>query len=415
VRIAVESRAPRDAAQVKKLTEAFRLQLARKHRAEARDARARYGEILDVPGIIREAPDAMGASVLPPKILKELRECVTRSKWHDGRANGQTKRFETLATCGARKIIPTCKTCLHDRKAMPESCGVHRLCARCSLRHAKRRRARFGRAKANAMLEARREGRLQRFRKGGRYGEKMLTLTVPHFLRDHAREDLREATRDTIDARIEALHAAWRVFAVQWRRHWKQAHEHRYVRVKDKGIVSRCGPLLHRAFEWTPGTDGTGHPHFHVWIFSPWLPADLVSAWWTSALRAVGVPIAKGERARCKLQSFEDWSPAALVELIKGGNRDALTLSRCLKRGPVDAFVYAEGWSIADVEEFCSPEVRASLYMALEGRRLSQASSHFFLEDEPTLCECCGASEWRVRFEVVIETDVTEGARGPPI
>jgi hypothetical protein len=111
---------------------------------------------------------------------------------------------------------------------------------------------------------------------------------------------------------------------------------------------------------------------------------------------------------------------------MKGGRRQALTLSRIdLAAGEqshgyagIDGFEYAEGWTLADVESFCSPDVRARLYMALEGKRLTQASAGFFLDDEPAICSCCGRRAWSVKFEAApVEAAPLVAftvARGPP-
>jgi hypothetical protein len=261
------------------------------------------------------------------------------------------------------------------------------------------------------------------------YTEKMLTLTIPHAELEQAKGLVREKASDTLGARVAALWLAWPRFLRKVNRHWKARHE---------GHV-----IYHRAFEWTPGRkDEHGHPHYHVYLWCPWVDAKILAEWWAESLREVGWPVAKDADGRAvvrtKLQMLRSMNLAAVRELMKGGRRQALTLSRLdfserdrgaeFLRGPrrgqmvgpgIDAFKYAEGWTLGDVED-CSDDVRARLYMALEARRLTQASRGFFLEDEPARCACCGVSVFRVRFEASPEPEAVSSREcnvhptGPP-
>jgi hypothetical protein len=95
---------------------------------------------------------------------------------------------------------------------------------------------------------------------------------------------------------------------------------------------------------------------------------------------------------RVKLQSFEPLSRSVVAEVLKGGVREALAVSRLRVKGVADAQAYAAGWSMTVEADGCSVDVVAALYRALEGRRLNQGSRGFFEAEEPAECQCCGAS-----------------------
>ena len=268
----------------------------------------------------------------------------------------------------------------------------------------------------------------------------MITLTAPHFLLPHVVEGsplARRACRDTTTARVWALRLAWPMFLRRLSRHWKGnpvrdrvtrewslstpetvAMLPRYEETSTGArVVVQGGPPYHRAFEWTPGSDGLGHPHYHVWTFCPWIDAAIVQAMWAEALAAVGVPLENGY-VRVTVQVFQDVNVSAARELMKGGRAGAIKLSRLARRGaPKNAFAYADGWTIAEMLEHAHPDVVASLYCALEGMRLAQASRAFFGTVDPPECEYCGHHFFRVRFEPREHHQppcILDHARAPP-
>lgn len=358
--------------------------------------------------------------------LCTMHESVSSVQWHEGRERGQRVRFESVRKCGSRMMTAACGVCGKDRRPIPEGCGVRRVCDKCDTQGAIGRRSRFGRARGRVFHVGHRYGLTRRVRAGGRYTEKMLTLTIPHSLLASAGGIVREKSRDDLHARVVALFEAWPRFLRKVNRHWRDRRERHAT--------------YHRAFEWTPGkSDAHGHPHFHVYLWCPWIDARYLTSLWAEALREVGWPVgvdANGfPRVRTKLQMLRSMNVSAVRELMKGGKRQALTLSRIdfverdagaeFARGPrkgqligpgIDAFKYAEGWTLGDVND-CAPDVIARLYMALEARRLTQASRAFFLEDERASCECCGASRFIVRFEATPEiapATPVHPPRGPP-
>jgi hypothetical protein len=83
------------------------------------------------------------------------------------------------------------------------------------------------------LLDARKLGLLHPARPGGRFTEKLLTLTAPH--------------RGDTGARLEWIARAVPRFMRMLRARWKTL-----------GIDQFC--KWFRVYEWTPGTDGKGHP-----------------------------------------------------------------------------------------------------------------------------------------------------------
>lgn len=407
-------------------------------------AQLRASRVERVTGVrpeVKPSPAIMKAAALapPPAPLEVddaalLRAAVGSQRWHDQRARGQEARFSKLAHCGARLRVARCGWCSEDGKQVPDGCGVGRLCGRCAILQAKRRRARFGRARGRVIAEAKRHGLTRQHRRGGRYTEKMLTLTVPHVTTEGLEARARElaghacsperswkerkraearrkaaaslAALGTVRARVELLWRAWPRFRRALVAHLELRAEHTWTK-------------LHRAFEWTPGGDALGHPHFHLWMWCPYLDARALAAMWTEAILDAGgeVPRTADGMARLQIQVFRTFDGNAAEELLKGGRREALTLSRLYHgapdekphttgrahprgHGPESAFDYADGWTLADVfASSASPDTIAALYEVLEGKRLTQASAGFFGADEPATCPCCtGRGQFSVRF-----------------
>ncbi len=355
-----------------------------------------------------------------------LRELSSRATWHLRRANGQRSRHANLKGCGGQIIATRC-ACGERGIARPQGCGIYRACASCAERKSRKQRARFGRARGRVLLSAVQNvpgrgalaGARARWRKGGRYTDKMITLTIPHFdvaavwelaIEAEASGDPKDARRannarkllaqagggvvaDTwaVGARVAGLHAAFPLFAKKFR-----------AAMKSRGRGDHLTTKWDRFFEWTPGRDGSGHPHFHVWAFSPFLCRLEVAEWWTAALRDSGIPVRTHEEQceRCgrshvvgaiaHVMQLGDFDERAVRELMAGHKSIELAAFRTMNVGP-NAVTYAAGWSIADVMSEVSPEVEAELYCALEGRRLSQGSAGLYADDAPPACPCCGA------------------------
>lgn len=104
-----------------------------------------------------------------------------------------------------------------------------------------------------------------------------------------------------------------------------------------------------RVLEWTPGADAKGHPHFYVWIFSPFINKALIDEWWADAIASAGYPT----------------DGITIVVDIRAVDGDSSISSELIKYLTKD--IDACGNKIA-------PELYAEVYRALDGRRALQAS-----------------------------------------
>lgn len=269
-------------------------------------------------------------------------------RWYTSRARGHRDRIERVKDCGAETLVLMCNACgiVHER---PCGCRVGILCLKCRGRIAQVKRAVFGRARADVLKGAEHRGLVRPFRRGGPFGEKFLTLTAPH------------VRGDTIAKRIERVFGAWPKFLRTLNRYFRE----RTIRSAE----------WFRVFEWTPGDDEHGHPHIHVWLFCPFLPIEQLREWWSDALREVGCPLQEDQCAIVHIEQVRDEEGGAR-ELIKYLTKD----------------ITAGG-------ERVSPILYAEVYMALEGRRVTQASKGFMgrAKREAHRCDCGAALPLDVR------------------
>lgn len=267
-------------------------------------------------------------------------ESINQGKrWHHARARGQRERIANVRECGGSILRVSCRACgvVHEHA---NGCRVGILCVSCRGAIAATKRAGFQRARADVLEESRYLGLLRPVRRGGRYSEKFLTLTGPHL------------SGDTISVRITRIAEAWC--------HWLK-RLNRYLR--DNVI---CSVEWFRVLEWTPGRDGLGHPHLHVWLFSPFLEVETVREWWRLSLVEAGCELDHVRRPIVDLRQIEG-SDGGARELIK-----YLTKDITANGDKVPAELYAE------------------VYKAFDGRRISQASRGFMArgKKEPRACEC---------------------------
>jgi hypothetical protein len=131
-----------------------------------------------------------------------------------------------------------------------------------------------------------------------------------------------------------------------------------------------------RAFEWTCGeSDDAGHPHLHVWIFSPFLPAEELRDWWCVSLIEAGCPPDLAARRIVDLSEVHG-PDGAQRELIKSLTKDVTSAGQQL-----------------------APEQYAEVYKALDGRRVLQASKGFMglAKRHENACDCGATLPKRVR------------------
>jgi hypothetical protein len=176
-----------------------------------------------------------------------------------------------------------------------------------------------------------------------RWSEKLMTLTLPH-LAEH-----------TVRQRIEFAFRSLLLFRKALKK-WLQSFQ-------NSELVA-----WFRTFEWTPGTDRHGHPHFHFWLICPYLDPLVLRRAWAQALCTAGFPRQTVENVVLDLREVRDGIGVA-NEVIKYLTKDILP-----DRQLVD------------------PVVFGIVYEALDGRRTTQASSGFFRGiSDKAMCEC-GAS-----------------------
>jgi hypothetical protein len=218
-----------------------------------------------------------------------------------------------------------------------------------------------------------------------------MTLTVPHVVG--------ATERATVRLRIDLGFKAWRLFTIALRKHWLAQAVAAYIaggmnRREALGRVhaerSLSPERFYRFFEWTPGHDLCGHPHFHVWMLCSWIDHGWIARTWGACLRRAGC-FFEGD-AIVDVRQIRTRAGEWMRELVK--MRDAVKLSRLQLAGRAgeDLVEYADGWTIVDVSNGgrVSNEVLGALYEALESRRVSQASLVLLEPRELAVCARCG-------------------------
>lgn len=344
--------------------------------------------------------------------LKILRRSV---KWHASRAANKRALFQRVADCGkvdATRITLVCRGC-KDKVSIEVGCGSSWFCADCRRRAVMKFRKGFERSRLGLVTIASRAGLMRRNqKKGERWGEKLLTVTLPH------RGDARE--------RIEVLQATWGRFwrTLRDRLRWKLQGASGITigdvpRGFPKNFEKRADPnalklldvlsYLH-VFEWTPGDDGQGHPHMHVWLFCQYLDKRWLKALWKAA--HVHVLRARREAA--------GWSgPIQEVELIVDIKEAKPDVAHELIK------YLTKDWEISETgARRAAPEVFAQVYAALDGKRRRQSSAGFSMwgVEQFKACPCCGyereRGHWaRVDIEHALEESKVTQKLGmePPI
>lgn len=364
----------------------------------------------------------------------------TSAKWHASRARGQAARFATVENCRVGKLLRACGACGEPMHDVELRCCVGRICCSCDAHATLKRRARFFEAYKEAYRLAFRAGRIgwrAKYRAGGAWSDRHLTLTAPHIV---VRDDSGAVdVWRTVTARLDLLWAALSRF-------WKR------FRKLNKPLFAD-GLEFYRCFEWTPGSDGLGHPHFHVWLLAPWLaqwsrhssPWLPPSQWpvcerersgapcmhctltgapkalglrrlWADALEKSGLSALAGRRYAPRqvildIRSVRVNAAEIIREIAKpdGVRYHRRELRLRIEDSGARLAAYFEPWTIS-ADPSVSDEVRAAVYCALEGKRLSQASAGFLgradarqLERRalnPCRCEACKTCDPIVRKTV---------------
>lgn len=409
-------------ATVERSTEAVRAARAARLRA-----RGRHVAALDRKAMVRSALHG------GPQVMRKGDRYVSRlpgeSKWHESRATGIEKVFRRVEDCGeqfsavARCTSRACRAArsTHNPDAgvlrVPLGCSSRFFCDVCKTRIAVRFRRDFQAARLGVIWAATLQGRLSRWRPRfgpeARLGERLLTLTAPHV--------------GTAVERVMWMFKAWPLFLKRWNAYIRAqlgATECTSGTKRGDGFltsipVDRDGCPIElvrslaqeaRFFEWTAGSDGQGHPHFHVWAFGPFMPIELVREWWRDAWEC-----ASGEAA-----------PAIMVDVRKVigdtvEERDADGKTVLDDDGePKRANIANELIKYLTKDWGAEAEVFAEIYAALFERRARQTSRGFasFSVAEIRICEDCGClheSEHGYRWTIEGVPGSLFESWGPPV
>lgn len=303
-------------------------------------------------------------------------QAALAGRWHKGRANGQRYRFQNAVDCGHgwKELEVTCQAC-GNVEGVPLTCGASLVCISCRGRLQAKRRWQVGNGQRIVMHRAHRAGLDRSNRKGGRWTDKFITLTIPH-LREHE-----------IGDRIDLAHRAWTRWLKAFNA-WLRKAAPRGPSCSHKSPCGGCENCLvtwYGSHEWTVGKDERGHPHVQLWFFGPFIDCD-VEEMWRRALVKVGLDA-----------SMSSWEGDVIVRVQK---------ARDVKGGVYELIKYVVKDIVAD-GEFVRPELYAELFENLDGRRLRRGSKGFIqLCEEPAPCDCGESGCWSTR--VVPKTDPVE-------
>jgi hypothetical protein len=315
--------------------------------------------------------------------------------WHAARARGAAARFEAVRECGLVSVlVERCPGC-GQRSELRLRCSDRFFCAHCRKAAGRQYRDQFRRQAAGLIQCAEVEGLVYRrdrnrsaaaaARKLELLSERLVTFTAPHL------------ESDTVTQRIERMKAAWtrmvRVLAADTRRRFSgslalKTYEGLRM-VKRRQLVQWIA-----VNEWTPGSDGKGHPHVHLWHFGGFLPHEWLREQWAACLRAADNAIER--HARELEERGEEFKPIVDVRAIRNGFVDEATGAgaKTGKRVKIDAEIYkylTKDWADTDANRRVDPTVYAEVYAAFLGKRMRQSSAGFkdWALPKHRECPCC--------------------------
>lgn len=273
-------------------------------------------------------------------------------KWDDDRQRGYEQRTERVLECGAqqRKMAIICQCCAHRREVDCGHCNNTILCVSCRARRRNAKARAFMQSRDRVMADAEVQGRLHPYRPGGPWGERLMTLTLPH------------VPEHSLEQRFVFLLEAWPPFLRCFNEWLRKEGIGKGTREQ---VDEHPGRYVHwyKVAEWVPARDdASGHPHFHVWFYSPRLDQALLQNWWQRALEQVGF----GDASRV-LPYIERCYGDPSKELVKYIFKD----------------IDSHGAKIP-------PRVMAKLYECRDRKRFAQGSRGFIQlgETEPSCPEC---------------------------
>lgn len=360
---------------------------------------------LDAPGDAIPKPHGPGTSAAPDG-------SVTGWKWHTARAKGQREKLDRTLQCGSEVMKRQCAACGIPGPTGELRCDNHRLCLGCRDKRAGTFQRRFAKAQKERLqrlwadplklklthyYEDPFTGQ-KRMRYGGAWGEKFLTLTLPHA--GNPKQNVKEIQK-AMPKFLRALreHIAKDLLGddpKEIRNHLLENH-YTYCRV----------------LEVTPGNDWLGHAHVHMWFIAPFIHHDMIRHLWGNALSRVyqlelvraecvstvdeivdAMPVARawdGERLRSFLKTRRGkngrplaavWRPVVDVQQVKSGDIPSELCKYLIKDG--------EKNKKGEVE-LLDPKLYAQIYAALERVR-AICTARRLLEPVATNCFCqhCG-------------------------
>lgn len=330
----------------------------------AKTGRGELSDVADGPVVDQARQELRRALFDLADVWMHLRSKV---RFHADRSKAQRLRFPRHSECGQGVMVVHCQC---GREAgYRVGCQVGRLCVRCRDRLMQRRRARF--FDARQILMRRDRFKAHHDYPGGRWSEKHVVLTIPHFGAGRGR-----------GVPTERIEVFWRA------RHDFGRSMQRYFRRRGIGGVHYL-----RGFEWTPGSDGLGHPHIHVWLWSPFVSQRAIRFMWARALRKSGLAVPArptDSDLRVRVREVKIRKKEIIREVAKGGKAFRLQVYR----GGDDLVGYLESWSVTETQEGrrVPAWVMGEVYAALEGKRQGQASRGFLkLADRECACRECGS------------------------
>lgn len=330
----------------------------------------------------------MGSGLVARSETGNVRGASWPSEWHLKRAKGAETLFERVRSCGdpeGYRIDLTCRGCAH-KLTMPVGCGQTSFCATCRALEIKDTRLHLLARFEGLTDKARRAGlmsRKRRHQRGGRFGLRFVTFTGPHV--------------GLPAERIGALYRTWprflRLLRDELRPKLSKLPIDLWVEGKDGELLQQTlwsMFQLQRVTEWTPASDGFGHPHFHALVFSPYLDQSLLESLWTRAYNDT--------HGTAHLKLVVD------VRSVRGSLHDAID--------EVCKYLVKD-WELGAGR--VAPDVLAQVYIAFDGRRRRQGTAGLgrFAVAIVKACPCCAHENERGHWaRVTVTHALTEELRG---
>lgn len=366
--------------EVETLTKPYREKKAAALSAEARRRRDEWREHVEAAELANrlraERAEALGEF---PTLDGSVPTMTGVGLWHMQRARGTRERFERMADCQQVEAIDIkCERCGHSA-TRGARCRTALVCLSCRGKISYEKRAKLSVNRAVAIDLCATRG-LFLNRPGGRWSEKLVTLTCPHF-----------PELDVVE-RVELVKRSWGYFSRELNR-WLKLHPDA-SRFKDRqgnGLAR-----WYRNLEWTTGHelkversfgDGSsyGHPHVHLWFLGPWLPGaaakddprdNVIRNLWRNALRlgAQHFPALKGKVGP---KRYRRWALSEPWEFREMKGLDAVVVDVRACRPGKESLREVIKYLFKDTvrgDKLLAPEIWAKVYEAFDGARTTQGS-----------------------------------------